>query len=239
MVFAFLRSKKPGTSYLKPAFSRQLVAVGAYRKRPAGGCAGAGTHLYRAAGRERTSIGLAPSPCPAPLAGRRHGCPGPVLAGFTRIYTYAESGWNAAESRETGRSGSRARRDRPSKKPTPLPQRRRPHANQIKGRSRLVVRPAARTRVTARTPHRGRAAARRRSRCRARECTGRHAALLLSSMPSFLCWLFMHQASRAGKQDLVCFQCNAFCLKREQVKQLFVFLNTIFLSKRNIGVVGT
>ena len=138
-----------------------------------------------------------------------------------------------------GRSGSRARRDRPSKKPTPLPQRRRPHANQIKGRSRLVVRPAARTRVTARTPHRGRAAARRRSRCRARECTGRHAALLLSSMPSFLCWLFMHQASRAGKQDLVCFQCNAFCLKREQAEQPFVFLNTIFLSKRNIGVVGT
>ena len=134
-----------------------------------------------------------------------------------------------------GRSGSRARRDRPSKKPTPLPQRRRPHANQIKGRSRLVVRPAARTRVTARTPHRDRAAARRRSRCRARECTGRHAALLLSSMPSFLCWLFMHQASRAGKQDLVCFQCNAFCLKREQAEQPFVFLNTIFLSKRNIG----
>ena len=156
------------------------------------------------------------------------------------FYTHAESGWKcAAESREMGRSGSRARRDRPSKKPTPLPQRRRPHANQIKGRSRLVVRPAARTRVTARTPHRGRAAARRRSRCRARECTGRHAALLLSSMPSFLCLLFMQQASRAGKQDLVCFQCNAFCLKREQVKQLFVFLNTIFLSKRNIGVVGT
>ena len=63
MVFAFLRTKKPGTSYLKPAFSRQLVAVGAYRKRPAGGCAGAGTHLCRAAGRERPSIGLAPSPC--------------------------------------------------------------------------------------------------------------------------------------------------------------------------------
>ena len=131
---------------------------------------------------------LAWRPARAPLhsRGRRHGCPGPVLAGFTRIYTYAESGWNAAESRETGRSGSRARRDRPSKKPTPLPQRRRPHANQIKGRSRLVVRPAARTRVTARTPHRGRAAARRRSRCRARECTGRHAALLLSSPLSFV-----------------------------------------------------
>ena len=121
---------------------------------------------------------------------------------------FAESGWKcAAESREMGRSGSRARRDRPSrarrdrpsKKPTPLPQRRRPHANQIKGRSRLVVRPAARTRVTARTPHRGRAAARRRSRCRARECTGRHAALLLSSMPSFLCSLCTKQAEQGSK----------------------------------------
>ena len=113
---------------------------------------------------------------------------------FGWIYTNAESGWKSAESRGTGRSGSHARRDRPSKKPTPLPQRRRPHANQIKGRSRLVVRPAARTRVTARTPHRGRAAARRRSRCRARECTGRHAALLLSSMPSFLCLLLSREA---------------------------------------------
>ena len=66
------------------------------------------------------------------------------------FYTHAESGWKcAAESREKGRSGSRARGDRPSKKPTPLPQRRRPHANQIKGRSRSVVRPAARTRFTA------------------------------------------------------------------------------------------
>ena len=205
----------------------------AQRKRPAGGCAGAGTHLYRAADRERT-WGAQSVPRSTPGATRR--CPGPVLV-FTRMLNQA--GMCRAESREMGRSGSRARGDRPSKKPTPLPQRRRPHANQIKGRSRLVVRPAARTRVTARTPHRGRAAARRRSRCRARECTGRHAALLLSSMPSFLCLLFMQQASRAGKQDLVCFQCNAFCLKREQVKQLFVFLNTIFLSKRNIGVVGT
>ena len=147
----------------------------------------------------RARLAWRPARAAAPLAGRRYGCPGPVLAGFTRIYAYAESGWNAAESREMGRSGSRARRDRPSKKPTPLPQRRRPHANQIKGRSRLVVRPAARTRVTARTPHRGRAAARRRSRCRARECTGRHAALLLSSMPSFLCSLCTKQAEQGSK----------------------------------------
>ena len=133
------------------------------------------------------------------------------------------------------KAGSRARRNRPSKKPTPLPQRRRPHANQIKGRSRLVVRPAARTRVTARTPHRGRAAARRRSRCRARECTGRHAALLLSSMPSFLCWLFMHQASRAGKQDLVCFQCNAFCLKRAGETNVCVSQHNIPFKKKHRG----
>ena len=137
--------------------------------------------------------GSQPVPRSTPVATRR--CPGPVLA-FTRMLNQA--GMCAAESREMGRSGSRARRDRPSKKPTPLPQRRRPHANQIKGRSRLVVRPAARTRVTARTPHRGRAAARRRSRCRARGCTGRRAALLLSSMPSFLC-LCTKQAEQGSK----------------------------------------
>ena len=133
---------------------------------------------------------LAWRPARAPLHSRgRSGCPGPVLAGFTRIYTYALHRHNAADEEA----------DRPSKKPTPLPQRRRPHANQIKGRSRLIVRPAARTRVTARTPHRGRAAARRRSRCRARECTGRHTALLLSSMPSFLCSLCTKQAEQGSK----------------------------------------
>ena len=76
---------------IKRRFSRQLVAVGAYRKRPAGGCAGAGTHLYRAAGRERASIGLAPSPCPAPLAGAAPRVPWPR---FSWIYTNAESGCN-------------------------------------------------------------------------------------------------------------------------------------------------
>ena len=52
MVFSFLRTKKPGTSYLKPAFSRQLVAVGAYRRRPSGGRASAGAFCARAGGRE-------------------------------------------------------------------------------------------------------------------------------------------------------------------------------------------
>ena len=102
---------------------------------------------------------------------------------------------------------SRARRDRPSKKPTPLPQRRRPHANQIKGRLRLVVRPAARTRVTARTPHRDRAAARRRSRCRARECTGRHAALLLSPCPLSFVLYAPSKQSREARPCVFSMQC--------------------------------
>ena len=58
----FLRTHIRRPRNIKRRFSRQLVAVGAYRKRPAGGCAGAGTHLCRDAGRERASIGLAPSP---------------------------------------------------------------------------------------------------------------------------------------------------------------------------------
>ena len=131
-----------------------------------------------------------------------------ALAPFCFYSHFAESGWKcAAESREMGRSGSRARRDRPSKKPTPLPQRRRPHANQIKGRSRLVVRPAARTRVTARTPHRSRAAARRRSRCRARECTGRHAALLLSQCPLSFVLYAPSKQSREARPCVFSMQC--------------------------------
>ena len=77
---------------IKRRFSRQLVAVGAYRKRPAGGCAGAGTHLCRAAGRERTSIGLAPSPCCRSTRGAAPRVPWPR---FSWIYTTnAESGCN-------------------------------------------------------------------------------------------------------------------------------------------------
>ena len=76
---------------IKRRFSAALALWCAYRKRPAGGCAGAGTHLYRAAGRERASIGLAPSPCPAPLAGAAPRVPWPR---FSWIYTNAESGCN-------------------------------------------------------------------------------------------------------------------------------------------------
>ena len=146
----FLRTHIRRPRNIKRRFLAALALWCAYRKRPAGVCAGAGTPLCRAAGRERTSIGLAPSPCRRSTRGAAPRVPWPRFSWiYTYLHFYAESGWNAAESRETGRSGSRARRDRPSKKPTPLSQRRRPHANQIKGRLRLVVRPAARTRFTA------------------------------------------------------------------------------------------
>ena len=48
----------------------------------------------------------------------------------------------------------------------------------------------------------------------------------------FVCSLCTKQAEQ-GSKTLCVF--NAFCLNREQVKQELVFLNTIFLSKRNIG----
>ena len=87
------------------------------------------------------------------------------------------------------------------------------------------------------TTNEGREAA--RCRCCRRPGEGSPRFFCLHPLSSFISFvftaLFMQQASRAGKQDLVCFQCNAFCLKREQAEQPFVFLNTIFLSKRNIG----
>ena len=49
------------------------MAVGAYRKRPPGGCAGTGAHLHRAASRKGTPVDLTPGPCLAPLPGRRQG----------------------------------------------------------------------------------------------------------------------------------------------------------------------
>ena len=42
----------------------------AQRKRPSGGCAGAGTHLHRATDRAGSWARLAPSPSPSPLLGR-------------------------------------------------------------------------------------------------------------------------------------------------------------------------
>ena len=42
----------------------------AQRKGPSGGCAGAGTHLHRAASRKGTPVDLPPSPCLPPLPGR-------------------------------------------------------------------------------------------------------------------------------------------------------------------------
>ena len=56
-------------------------------------------------------------------------------------------------------------------------------------------------------------------------------SFLLSSRPSF-------RSQQAGKQNLAFFNAmRFFCLKKAQAKQELVFLNTIFLSKRNMGVV--
>ena len=92
----FLRTHIRRPRNIKRRFSRQLVAVGAYRKRPAGGYAGAGTHRYRAAGRERAPIGLAPSPCPAPLAGAAPRVPWPRF-GFTLMLNQAGNPRKAGE----------------------------------------------------------------------------------------------------------------------------------------------
>ena len=91
----FLRTHIRRPRNIKRRFSAALALWCAYRKRPAGGCAGAGTHLYRAAGRERASIGLAPSPCPAPLAGAAPRVPWPRFSWiYTYLHFYAESGCN-------------------------------------------------------------------------------------------------------------------------------------------------
>ena len=115
MVFSFLRSKKPVTSYLKPAFSAPVLLKCAWLKRPSGGCAGAGTHLYRDAGGGTGLDWPGAQPVPRPAPGAVEGVPWPR---FSWIYTYAESGWNvprkagkrAAHSREAGAKGGRPKK---------------------------------------------------------------------------------------------------------------------------------
>ena len=54
----------------------------------------------------------------------------------------------------------------------------------------------------------------------------------LSSFISFVCPLYA--ASKQSREDLAFFNAmRFFCLKKAQAKQEFVFLNTIFLLKRN------
>ena len=98
---------------IKRRFSAALALWCAYRKRPAGGCAGAGTHLYRAADRERT-WGAQSVPRSTPGATRRY--PGPVLV-FTRMLNQARNvprkagKWAAQEAalEEIGQVRSRLR----------------------------------------------------------------------------------------------------------------------------------
>ena len=67
---------------------------------------------------------------------------------------------------------------------------------------------------------------------------GRQSALLLSP-PTVLFHFFclhcpLYAASKQSREDLAFFNAmRFFCLKKAQAKQEFVFLNTIFLLKRN------
>ena len=60
--------------------------------------------------------------------------------------------------------------------------------------------------------------------------------LFPAPFPFFCLHLLPSLCSRAGKQDLTIFNAMPFAwLKREQVEQEFVFLNTLFLSKETQG----
>ena len=81
----------------------------AWLRRPSGGCAGAGTHLCRAAGRERSWICPAPSPCPARPLGRGQGRRAPVLAGLTCTLTHSQQ--NAERRSQEAPEGPRSQEE--------------------------------------------------------------------------------------------------------------------------------
>ena len=83
----------------------------AWRKRPSGGYAGAGTRLHRATSREGSWVDLAPSPCLGPLLGRRQGRLWPAFLlnqGTTSIPRKSrkkEGGIKGPQARTGGSSG--------------------------------------------------------------------------------------------------------------------------------------
>ena len=87
----FLRTHIRRPRNIKRRFSAALALWWAYRKRPAGGCAGAGTHLHRATERAGSWPRLAPSPSPSPLLGR------PWVRFFAESADQWEGGQRAAE----------------------------------------------------------------------------------------------------------------------------------------------
>ena len=163
----------------------------AWLKRPSGGCAGAGTHLCRAAGRERSWIGLAPSRASPRPRGAARG----AMAGFTRMLNHAGMG--------RGKQGNElllAERPVPcysSSLPSPVhkgrssPDRR--SATPLLASDRLCIDDARALLLVGECPH------------------DRPSAPGVSFVFTYFP---LYAASRAGKQDLTIF--NAFCLKRER-----------------------
>ena len=163
----------------------------AWRKRPSGGCAGAGTHLHRAAARDGSQFHLAPSPCPSPLLGRRWGCLWPAF----RLFLLNQAGKpNAAERRKSSRSGSRL--DEIGQARRRLYWRALRCSKQLKRPPQTARRPAEEQaeRGAARTPALFSSA---NARTTARLLRGS------SFLPSFLCFVFtyfpLYAASRVGK----------------------------------------
>ena len=196
----FLRTHIRRPRNIKRRFSAALALWCAYRKRPAGGCAGAGTHLYRVACGERGWIGLAPSPCPAPLPGRWKGCRGPVLAGFTRMLNQAGMcrGKQGNELLIAERPVQKAADQRRQRRPMPCCSSPLPTKRDAAPRVRSALhrrRPrSSRRRMPARTPALFSSA---NARTTARLLRGS------SFLPPFLCFVFtyfpLYAASRVGK----------------------------------------
>ena len=178
---------------------------------------------------ERGWIGLAPSPCPAPPPGRWKGCRGPVLAGFTRMLNQAgmcrgkQGNELLIAERPVQKAADQRRQRRPmpccsSPLPSPVQKGRsspgRRSATPLLASDRLCIDDAL---LVGECPH------------------GRPpfpGALFPARFPFFCLHLLPSLCSKQSREARPYdFQCNAFCLKREQVEQEFVFLNTLFLSK--------
>ena len=172
-------------------FSATSLPWCAQRKRPSGGCAGAGTHLPRASWKSPPSAqpGVNAGPRPAPGA-----TPGVPLAPFYAFMLNQAGKPNAAERRKSSRSGSRL--DEIGQARRRLYWRALRCSKQLKRPPQTARRPAEEQaeRGAARTPALFSSA---NARTTARLLRGS------SFLPSFLCFVFtyfpLYAASRVGK----------------------------------------
>ena len=173
-------------------------------------------------------------PVPRPAPGAMPGVPWPrVLAGFTRMLNLCDP----SHSKMSSAARKKHLKELARKKKQMREEGAGSAAAAPKGGSESNAKPLGR-------PPGRKDAAKRVRRTEAEQRDAAVAAGLgnaLGDGPRFFCLQCpaLYAASKPSREARLCvFQCNAFCLKREQ-KQEFVFLNTGFLSKRNIGVVGT